>query len=295
MLGRRPRSLVLKARAKVNLGLWVGRKRPDGFHDLITVIIPIELHDTIEIMATRSGVSAVADDARVPRGPANLACRAACRFFEETGIAAGCRILIRKQIPVGAGLGGGSSDAAAALVGLNRLHGRPLSRTRLSKLALELGSDVPAMLLGRPCAVRGRGERLRPLKLPCLRLLLYFPGYPIHTAWAYAELDRLRSRRRGPRRSLTEPRLSPKILAARLRQGELEKAAPMVRNSFEPVVFRRYPDLARAKRLMLEGGCCAAALSGSGSTVYGLMEKGLQDPMAALRRQGFSCIGTSSI
>jgi len=295
MRGRPSQGLVLRAHAKVNLGLWVGGKRPDGFHEVTTVIAPIELHDTIEITAVRSGIGIVADRATVPRGSDNIACKAAQCFFRETGIAAGCRISIRKRIPVGAGLGGGSSDAAAALVGLNRLHGRPLSRTRLSKLALELGSDVPAMLLGQPCAVRGRGERLRPLKLPRLRLLLYFPGYPIHTAWAYAELDRLRSRRRGPRRSLTEPRLSPKILAARLRQGELEKAAPMVRNSFEPVVFRRYPDLARAKRLMLEGGCCAAALSGSGSTVYGLMEKGLQDPMAALRRQGFSCIGTSSI
>jgi 4-diphosphocytidyl-2-C-methyl-D-erythritol kinase len=120
-------------------------------------------------------------------------------------------------------------------------------------------------------------------------VVLAIPGYGVPTAWAYAELDRLRARRP----ALTSFRLSPKILGAALRRAELDKVAALVRNDFEPVVFRKHPDLARARELMLERGAFAAALSGSGSTVYGLVRAhGWKDPMAALCRHGFRSLHT---
>ncbi len=295
--------LILRSPAKINLGLWVGKKRADGYHEIITIIVPLEFHDRIAIRTTRAGIEVTTDSKDVPPGPANLAYQAAEQFFRAAQIPAGCRIRISKSIPVGAGLGGGSSNAATVLLGLNRLFDQPLSARRLHQISLNLGSDVPAFLRQKPCVAHGRGEKLRPIRLPGLSILLYLPGYPVDTTWAYERLDRHRS----ANQTLTSPRLSPKILAARLRRKEPERSkacrkaqltstAVQVQNSFEPVVFGRHPDLAKMKRLLLENGCYAAALSGSGSTVYGLMEQnGSKDPMAALARLGFTCVRTRSI
>jgi 4-diphosphocytidyl-2-C-methyl-D-erythritol kinase len=283
--------LTVRSAAKVNLGLWVGSRRPDGFHDIVTTMAPLTLADDVQVETVRAGIRVSCDSPVVPAGPSNLAHRAATAFFARTGVAAGCRVRIRKRIPVGSGLGGGSSNAAAVLRALNRLFGDPLSRLDLCQVGAALGSDVPFFLQVRPCVARGRGERLRPIRLPRLSLLLHFPGYAVETAWAYRELDRRRRRPPG----LTSFRLSPKILGLRLRRGELDRAAAQLRNSFEPVVFRRHPGLARAKKLLLRHGAFAAALSGSGSTVYGLVNaQGWHDPMAALKRLGLHCILTQT-
>jgi len=284
--------LVLPSPAKVNLGLWVGRKRPDGFHEIVTIIAPVELGDVVTISKAQTGISVVCDSAEVPSGPENLAYRAATAFLAATGLDKGCRIHITKRIPVGGGLGGGSSNAATVLSGLNRLFGRPLNPRRLRLIAASLGSDVPAFLVNGPCIARGRGEKLRRVRLPHLDLLLCFPGYPVPTAWAYAELDRLRKTAHG----LTRTVISPKILRASLRRNEPDKVAAQLSNSFEPAVFRRHPALGHAKELLLRHGALAASLSGSGSTVYGLVRtKGWKDPMAALARNGFHCVKTRTI
>ncbi|MCX6841311.1 MAG: 4-(cytidine 5'-diphospho)-2-C-methyl-D-erythritol kinase [candidate division WOR-3 bacterium] len=283
--------LVLSAPAKINLGLWVGGKRADGFHDIVTIIAPVELADTVTIRRARTGIEVSCDSVEVPSGPGNLAHKAAAAFMEAARINAGCRIRIRKRIPVGGGLGGGSSDAATVLSGLNRLFGSPLSPRRLRLIGASLGSDVPAFLANGPCIARGRGEKLRRIRLPRLDVILCLPGHPVPTAWAYAELDR----RRGPGQGLTRPVISPKILRAAIRRNEPEKVAAQLRNSFEPAVFRRHPALGLAKELLLRHGALAASLSGSGSTVYGLVQtKGWKDPMAALARNGFHCVKTST-
>jgi len=285
----------------------------------VTIIAPVTLHDTVIIRTARRGIDVKPWDSKtqtadrfyphpslplkgegtkrrgsqdVPWDSRNLAYKAAETFFRAARISAGCRVRIAKRIPVGGGLGGGSSDAATVLLGLNRVYGVPLDGRRLRKAAAALGSDVPAFLLDGPSIARGRGERLRGIRLPRMSLLLCFPGYPVSTAWAYAELDRLR--RNG--QALTPPVISPKILRAGLRRNELDKVAAQLSNSFEPAVFRRFPALDRVKELLLRHGMLAASLSGSGSTVYGLVgTKGWKDPMAALARNGFHCVKTSTI
>ncbi len=284
--------LVLNSPAKVNLGLWVGKKRADGFHDIVTIIAPIKLADAVTISRTQSGIRVVCDSPEVPSGPGNLAYRAAETFFRKARVKAGCRIRIAKRIPVGGGLGGGSSNAATVLAGLNRLFGTPLSPRRLRRIGESIGSDVPAFLANGPCIARGRGEKLRRIRLPRLNLLLCFPGYPVPTTWAYAELDRRRRAGHG----LTPPVISPKILCAALRRNESDKVAAQLTNSFEPAVFRRHPGLRHAKELLLRHGAFAASLSGSGSTVYGLVRaKGWKDPMAALARHQFHFVKTSTL
>ncbi len=285
-------AITLDARAKVNLGLWVGPLRPDGYHDILSVVAPLALADTVTIRTAGTGIAVRCDSTEVPCDERNLAWRAAETFFAETGIKSGCRIEVTKRIPVGGGLGGGSADAAATLAGLNRLFGLPLSSVRLRRIGARLGSDVPALLLERPCAVRGRGERVRRISLPQLSLLLYCSGYGVSTAWAYRALDRIR--RREP--VLTPPLLSPKLLSQYLRRNEPERAAPLLTNSFEPVVFRRFPVLKMARDLLLQCGADVACLSGSGSTVYGLvMKQDWKDPMAAMSRHGFPCLATSTM
>lgn len=282
-------SVTLRAPAKVNLGLAVGPRRPDGFHDLVTVMVPLELHDNLRVSLASDGIDVTCNHPAVPAGPANITHRAAAAFFAAARIGTGCRIRIEKRIPIGGGLGGGSSNAATVLAALNRLHGRPLSARRLRRVAAELGSDVPFFLGQGAQAARGRGERLRPIRLPRLDLVLCIPGHGVPTAWAYAALDRQRARRP----ALTSFRLSPKMLGAALRRAELDKVAVLVRNDFEPVIFRKYPALARARELLLRHGAYAAALSGSGSTVYGLVRThGWKDPMAALGRHGFRSLHT---
>lgn len=284
-------SLTLRSLAKINLGLWVGERRPDGYHDVVTIVVPLELCDTLVIRRASSGINVRTSSRLVPSGPGNLAHRAAAAFFAAAGLRPGCRIDIRKRIPVGGGLGGGSSNAATTLLGLNRLFGDPLSPAALRKTGAMLGSDVPALMMGGACVARGRGERLRRIRLPRLEVLLHFPGYAVSTAWAYAELDR---RRMTP--DLTLRRLSPTLLGLHLRRDEPGKAAALIASSFEPVVFDRHPGLSRVKHLLLEHGAYAASLSGSGSTVYGLVKtQSWKDPMAALALAGFPCIRTRTL
>ncbi len=283
--------LVLDSPAKVNMGLWVGRKRSDGFHEVVTIIAPVDLSDRIAITTTRAGINVTCDSPAVPSDRKNLAWRAAAAFFAAARVSGGCRIGITKRIPVGGGLGGGSSNAAAALTGLNRLFGAPLNRRQILRVGASIGSDVPAFLVGGPVVARGRGDRLRRIRLPRVSLLLCFPGHAVSTAWAYAEIDR----QRRPGKGLTRPVISPKILRAALRRNEPEKVAAQLRNSFEPVVFGRFPALRRTKEQLLRHGALAASLSGSGSTVYGLVRtRGWKDPMAALARSGFHCVKTST-
>jgi 4-diphosphocytidyl-2-C-methyl-D-erythritol kinase len=251
-------SVVVRAYAKINLGLRILRERPDGFHDIETVFHRISLWDEIRLEQAQS-LEVISDDPLAPGDSSNICTRAARSLQSRLDCTTGVRISLTKRIPVGAGLGGGSSDGAAVLHALPRFWGRSLEPPALRGLALELGSDVPYFLGSGSALGRGRGEDLEyfPLALPWAILVCY-PGIPVPTAWAYRQITPSpRSNARELREIILAGVQDPAILRA-----ELE-------NDFEHPVFATYPEIARVKEILLSRGALYGALSGSGSSVYG--------------------------
>src|SRR5216683_2712288 len=173
------------APAKINLSLKILGRRGDGFHEIETLIAPISLADKIDIEKQSRWIDFSCDDPTVPSGDENLVVRVAKAFFEKTKISGGVTIKLKKKIPHGAGLGGGSSDAAATLLALNRLFETSLAREELAKLGSKIGSDVPFFVFESAATCRGRGELVTPMKLPeQLPILLLKPDFVVATAWA---------------------------------------------------------------------------------------------------------------
>src|SRR6202521_4124506 len=180
--------MQLYAPAKINLSFEIKGRRGDGFHEIATLMAPISLSDrlTIERGKTTGGIQFSCDDASLSNGEENLVVQAARLFLKATKIGAGVEIALEKKIPHGAGLGGGSSDAATTLLGLNELFETRLERKAFIDLAAQLGSDVPFFILGSPALCRGRGEIVEPARLPArFNLLLVKPGFGVPTPWAY--------------------------------------------------------------------------------------------------------------
>lgn len=246
--------------AKVNLILEVGRKRPDGYHEIQTLMRRIDLCDEIEINREGDGPALEVAGEETPPGADNLAYRAAGVFFAKTGAAGGARIRLRKRIPVAAGLGGGSSNAAAVLMGLNGLFGARIDDPLLMAWGAEIGADVPFFVFKEPAWAGGKGEKLEGAGLPAeMGFLLLVPPFRISTAWAYAAYDRLPpdpSRRFADRRSFREV-------------GEL---APHLRNDLERASAARFPEIGEMKNRLRERGAAGALMSGSGPVVFGLFE-----------------------
>jgi 4-diphosphocytidyl-2-C-methyl-D-erythritol kinase len=251
--------LFIQSPAKVNLRLEVLSKRSDGYHNIRSVMVPIDLSDRIHIVLTEDGAKDVTcTQVGVPHDERNLAYRAACLILDQIGEGRGFRINIKKKIPVGAGLGGGSSNAASTLLGLNRLLGSPLTSGDLMEIATHIGADVPFFILGRPALATGMGERLEALRgLPRFWFILVFPGISVSTRWAY---DRLKL-------WLTRPRDHTNIPAFSWDVGTLGR---FLHNDLERVVFESYPILQWIKQRLLGVGAAASLMSGSGSTVYGV-------------------------
>ncbi len=252
-----PPQVRTRAYAKINIGLSVTAKRPDGFHDICTVFHRIDLFDDLTLSAA-DAITVHATDPGVPSGEGNIAHAAARLLARELGAGTGVRIDITKRIPSGAGLGGGSADAAAVLSVLPGFWGKPLAAEDLRRLALTLGSDVPFFLGSESALGTGRGEILGyfPLDVP-YAILLGAPPVSVPTAWAYA---RIVPRGEGPgdlRALVLEGMSDP----ARLR-GE-------VVNDFEGPVFAAHPGIAALKESMTAHGALYASMSGSGSSVYG--------------------------
>jgi len=243
--------------AKINLGLEVLGRRPDGFHDIRTLFQTIDLADRLEIEATADGaVRLDGDDPSVPWDGTNLIARAARLLQAETGTGAGAVIRVAKAVPPGKGLGGGSSNAAVTLLALNRLWSLGLGQEALAGLALRLGSDVPYFLRGGLCLGESRGEALTPLLDPAPRTcLLVLPPYPISTAEIYAGL--------GP--FLTSEAKDSKIMRF-LDSGDFG----LLENDLESVIFRRHPELEGLKRSLRDRGAALSLVTGSGSAVFGL-------------------------
>jgi 4-diphosphocytidyl-2-C-methyl-D-erythritol kinase len=259
---RRPsgRQVLVEARAKVNLGLEVLGRRADGYHALSSLLWAIDLADRVTLEAASTGIAITCDAPDVPVTEDNLAWRAADLVRRETGTTGGVRIHIAKAIPVAAGLGGGSSDAAAVLVGLGRLWGIRLPRPRVQALATALGMDVPFFLGPSPALASGRGEVLHPLAMrQAIPLVVANPGVPLATREVYGAL--------GPADFSDGGRVE--ALARAGRAGIAAVAAHLV-NGLERAASRLWSGLGDVKAALLEAGCLGAVMSGSGPTVIGV-------------------------
>jgi 4-diphosphocytidyl-2-C-methyl-D-erythritol kinase len=242
------------APAKINLSLRVLGKRDDGFHEIETLISPISLADKIEIERQSRWIDFSCDDPTVPSGDENLVVRAAKAFFEKTKINSGIGIKLNKKIPHGAGLGGGSSDAAATLRALNQLFETKLSREELANLGSTIGSDVAFFLFESTAACKGRGEIVNPTKLKKkLSILLLKPGFSVSSAWAYSRWQ------------------DSKAIPGVSYQPQNVDGQSFV-NDLERPVFEKFVFLAQLKKWLLKQAEVGVALmSGSGSTVFAVL------------------------
>lgn len=253
--------LVLAPRAKVNLGLEVLRRRPDGYHDIRSLILSIDLADRLEIRSDPGGALRLrCPGGRVPEDEGNIVLRAARLLREVTGTSCGARLLLRKRIPVGAGLGGGSSDAAAALVGLNRIWRTRVHRRTLEDLAARLGSDVPFFLRGGLQLAEGRGEKLTSLPAPpSLRFIVIYPTLSISTASVYSSGDF----------GLTRFRPLIRLSSCSLTTcSDFISYIARMRNDLEPIVRRSHEEVERIFRVVGAVEPRVVRMTGSGSAVF---------------------------
>ncbi len=254
---------------KVNFLLNILGKRPDGYHELETILHPVALHDQLTLARAGSGLELTCSDPALPADATNLAHRAATKFLNAGRIKEGVRIHLEKRIPLAAGLGGGSSNAAHTLLGLNELFGQPLAPRQLQDLAAELGSDVPFFLQTQPALATGRGERIVPLNpFPALQetfVLLIHPGFGISAAWAYQHLAHFPEALQGA------PGRGEQLIAL-LQTSDLPAAGRAFYNALEIPALRKYPLLALFQDFLRANGAGATLLSGSGSATFALVD-----------------------
>jgi len=254
------------ALAKINLSLKILGRRDDGFHEIETLIAPISLADKIDIERQSRRVDFTCDDPTVPSGDENLVVRAAKVFFERTKISGGVTIKLQKQIPHGAGLGGGSSDAASTLIALNQLFETKLSREEMAKLGSTIGSDVSFFLFESAAICKGRGEIVEPTTLKKkLSILLCKPAFLVSSAWAYSRWQ------------------DSKEISGISYQSQNFDGQSFV-NDLERPVFEKFVFLAQLKMWLLEQPEVGAALlSGSGSTVFAVLRENADVDLVAKR------------
>ncbi len=272
-------SLQKKSPCKVNLLLNILGKRPDGFHELETLMHPVNYCDDLTFEQKGEGIQLTCSEKSLPTDGRNLVYRAAAAFLEAAGIQEGVGIHLEKRIPMAAGLGGGSGNAATTLIGLNELFGQPLSAERLHQIAATLGSDLPFFLQGKPALATGRGEQIQPLEFfPALAgaaFLLIYPGFGIETAWAYQQMARFPEALNGtPGRG--------QALAKVLQEEDLAAASQQFYNSLEAPALEKYPLLAMYQDFVRGHGAKATLMSGSGSTTFAIADN---EPAARVLEQ----------
>lgn len=264
------RGVEVTAPGKVNLILRVLDRRPDSYHNLWSVMQAFDLSDTVIVETDGgAGIRMVCEGADLPTDSMNLAYRAAERTLARLGLHRGIRLVVRKRLPVAAGVGGGSSDAAATIRALATLLETGWSRAEMAAVGEEVGSDIPFFFYGPTALVEGRGELVSPLQLEGDRwLLLVNPGIAIPTAWAYGKLAAARANRTMAPDRL--PRFKPNPVTGDPPVMKWEELLPLVENDFASVMEAEYPILREIRLLLGARGAEAAMLSGSGSTVFGV-------------------------
>jgi 4-diphosphocytidyl-2-C-methyl-D-erythritol kinase len=253
-------TIEIEAPAKLNLFLRITGKRANGYHEIESLFVPVALYDNLKISIIEEGIEASCSGRKLPEGQNNLVNRAAFSFLEETRISKGAKISLIKRIPISSGLGGGSSDAAATLRGLNILWGNPLSKRDLERLALSLGADVPFFLLQRPAVARGIGEILEPIKnFPDLWYAIVSPNLMVSTAWAY-------------KRARLELTAGGNQNIINYFDGAALNIPDLLFNDLESVTLSKYPFLSSIKASLKALGALGALMTGSGPSVFGVFD-----------------------
>jgi 4-diphosphocytidyl-2-C-methyl-D-erythritol kinase len=262
-------TLEKQSGCKVNLLLNILRKRADGFHELETVIHPVGVFDRLTFTRAGQGIQLTCSEPSLPTDPRNLAYRAAELFLRAAKIKDGVRIHLEKKIPLAAGLGGGSANAAVTLLGLNELFGQPLAPDKLQLIAAFLGSDVPFFLQSKPALATGRGEQVQQLEFfPALKgtvFLLIHPGFGIATSWAYQRLAWFPDALNG------HPGRARKLVSL-LQAGDVQAAGKEFYNSLEAPALDKYPLLGLFQEFLRANGAAATLMSGSGSTTFAIVQ-----------------------
>jgi 4-diphosphocytidyl-2-C-methyl-D-erythritol kinase len=263
MAGAVTSALRVRCPAKINLGLWILGRRPDGYHEIDTILQTVAHEDELLLTPSSSGFSIDVRGLSIPGPGPNIVERAWSLLETEGHLprGAGIRVHLTKRIPAGGGLGGGSSDAAGFLAGVNRLFRLELSEQTLEGLCSRLGADVTFLLRGGTARATGRGDRVRHLcPISQTWVVLATPPVAISTTWAYEQV----------RNRLTPEGSGANLLAAAIARGDLDGVVEAMRNDFEDVILPRYPEIDELKRLLRSNGAVGAQLSGSGSTVFGI-------------------------
>lgn len=264
--------LKLLCPAKINIFLKVISKRPDGYHDIYSLMQPVSLYDELTIEVSEGeGIELRCPGTGLPEDSRNLGWRAAELFLNETGLKRKVSLEIKKNIPVGAGLGGGSSDAAGVLMGLDSMLEARLGEGRLRDLAARLGSDCPFFILRSSALASGRGEVLEKTVLPGYFYILINPGFQVSTAWAYNNF------------ALTKGKEDNILTYSNGVFREISRIPEVLKNDLEAVTAEKHPEIAVLKRDLIEAGARGALMSGSGPTVFGVFPERSQAE-AALKR-----------
>ena len=272
--------IELKAYGKINLGLDVLRKRPDGYHDLDMIMQTVDVYDDILIAKTEnSGEITVKTDALVlSNGTDNLAYMAAKALLDEFGIGQGISINIHKRIPIAGGMAGGSADCAATLFGINKMFDLGLDKEQLMERGVKLGADVPYCIMGGTAIARGIGEILTPLPTPpqC-HIVIAKPPISVSTAYVYGHIR--------PDEIQRHPDIE--AMSAAIKEQDLKKLASLLYNVMEDVTVPEYPVIKNIKEVMIAQGALNSIMSGSGPTVFGLFNdlKKAQNAMEALKEK----------
>ena len=259
--------IIKKAYAKINLGLDVIRKLPNGYHEVKMIMQTVDIYDTLTISKLESNIELSVGEAKLPLDENNLIYKAARLIFERAKVNCGAKILLEKRIPIAAGMAGGSADAAATLVGLNELYQFGFSIVELKEMAVKLGADVPYCIEGGTALSEGIGEILTPIPAPPESIVLIAkPEIEVSTQYVYENLK------------LKEDMVHPDInkIQKSIVEGDLEGIADNLGNVLETVTIPRYPIIQEIKNTMLDCEAMAALMSGSGPTVFGLFREEVQ-------------------
>lgn len=255
--------ITIAAPAKINLSLDITGKLENGYHALDTIMQTISIEDKITLAKTGRQISVLCDHPQVPQGNGNICHKAAEAFFEKTALEGGVIITIDKNIPVAAGLAGGSSDAAAVIKGLNLLYGTGLTQREMCEIGLKCGADVPYCIVAGTCRAKGIGEKLT--KLPSFAgvyIVLVVPDFFVSTAWAYKNYDL----------NKTDEKPCTEELISYIRGRDIKNTAERMVNVLESVTAKKHPEIQEIKNDIKKSGACGSVMSGSGPSVFGLFE-----------------------